>query len=121
MIIHDDSVAMSRQRFLLLLFDLPVKTRRNRSAYRRFKKLLKQDGYIQLQKSIYLKTIRNYISIPAEAGKLKSYVSSDCDIKLIPLTFSSMGKVLNICGEPWPFEELGKEMVVLSDDLQDVG
>lgn len=117
MIVRDDVTELRRQRYLLLLFDLPNKTRSECAVYRRFKKHIKQDGYVQLQESIYLKILRNVISVPIEVSKIEALVPEKCDVKMIPLTYASMDKIMNISGSPWPFEEQGKEVLILSDDL----
>lgn len=44
---------------LLVFFDLPVKTAKQRKDYRVFRKLLLKDGYLQLQESVYAKLVMN--------------------------------------------------------------
>ncbi len=44
---------------LLVFFDLPVKTAKQRKDYRQFRKFLLKDGYLQLQESVYVKLVVN--------------------------------------------------------------
>lgn len=55
---------MPRQRFVLsgyttmvlfVLFDLPVKTKRDRKNYARFRKTLLEDGFSMIQYSVYIR------------------------------------------------------------------
>lgn len=44
---------------ILVFFDLPVRTARQRKDYRLFRKFLLSDGYLQLQESVYSKLVIN--------------------------------------------------------------
>lgn len=44
---------------LLVFFDLPVQTAKQRKDYRIFRKFLLKDGYLQLQESVYSKLVIN--------------------------------------------------------------
>lgn len=44
---------------LLVFFDLPVETPRQRKEYRLFRKFLVKDGYLMLQESVYAKLVIN--------------------------------------------------------------
>ena len=44
---------------LIVFFDLPVKTAKQRKDYRQFRKFLLKDGYLQLQESVYAKLVVN--------------------------------------------------------------
>ncbi|MDY0244393.1 MAG: CRISPR-associated endonuclease Cas2, partial [Sphaerochaeta sp.] len=52
---------MNRHRFMrvIVMFDLPVLTRPQRKAYRKFRKWLIATGFIMLQESIYSKLVLN--------------------------------------------------------------
>ena len=105
----------SRQRYLLLFFDLPNKDRDDQRIYRRFRKTLIREGYVQLQKSVYLKSIRNYSSMGEEIRKVQGSAPLNSDIKIIPFTSESIRKVISVCGEPWQYEWLSQELVLLTE------
>lgn len=44
---------------LIVFFDLPVQTAKQRKDYRLFRKFLLKDGYLQLQESVYAKLVVN--------------------------------------------------------------
>lgn len=45
---------------LLVFFDLPVLTSKQKKAYRRFHHFLEEDGYVMLQESVYSRLVMNY-------------------------------------------------------------
>lgn len=53
--------AMGKARYmrLVLFFDLPVETAKQRKDYRTFRKFLLKDGYLPLQESVYAKLVVN--------------------------------------------------------------
>ena len=53
------SGAKVRYMRLIVFFDLPVKTAKQRKDYRQFRKFLLKDGYLQLQESVYAKLVVN--------------------------------------------------------------
>lgn len=44
---------------MMLMFDLPVKTKKDRRYYRMFRKFLLESGFVMMQKSIYTKIVLN--------------------------------------------------------------
>ena len=42
---------------LIVFFDLPVQTAKQRKDYRLFRKFLLKDGYLQLQESVYASSL----------------------------------------------------------------
>lgn len=70
---------MEKIRFmrLIVLFDLPVKTKEQLREYRKFVKYLKNDGYIMIQYSVYSKLCINNDSANTAAKRL----TLNCPIK----------------------------------------
>jgi CRISPR-associated protein Cas2 len=60
---------------LLLMFDLPTKTKKERRIYRRFRKSLLEHGFMRIQYSVYLKFADN----DERAKRLKKNV-----LKILP-------------------------------------
>lgn len=44
---------------LILMFDLPMETKKERRDYRIFRKFLIESGFVMMQKSIYTKIVLN--------------------------------------------------------------
>ena len=65
-----NSGAKVRYMRLIVFFDLPVKTAKQRQAYRQFRKFLLKDGYLQLQESVYAKLVVNDGAAGAAVARL---------------------------------------------------
>ena len=63
----------SRVRYmrLIVFFDLPVQTAKQRKDYRLFRKFLLKDGYLQLQESVYAKLVVNDGIASAAVARLR--------------------------------------------------
>lgn len=66
-----NSGAKVRYMRLLVFFDLPVKTAKQRKDYRQFRKFLLKDGYLQLQESVYAKLVVNDGAAGAAVTRLR--------------------------------------------------
>lgn len=56
---------------LLVFFDLPVETAKQRREYRLFRKKLLKEGYLMVQKSVYSKLAINENAVLAALGRLE--------------------------------------------------
>jgi CRISPR-associated protein Cas2 len=56
---------------LIVFFDLPVNTRRERKAYARFRKFLLKDGYTMLQYSVYTRICNGEDAVQKHLRRLK--------------------------------------------------
>lgn len=56
---------------VLVFFDLPVLTEKQRKSYRKFHKFLVKDGYIMLQESVYSKLVINQTNLDSAVKKLE--------------------------------------------------
>lgn len=56
---------------LLVMFDLPTKTKSNKDAYIKFRRFLEDDGYIREQNSIYSRNLLSRASAEAHAEQLR--------------------------------------------------
>ena len=65
-----NSGAKVRYMRLIVFFDLPVKTAKQRKDYRQFRKFLLKDGYLQLQESVFAKLVVNDGAAGAAVARL---------------------------------------------------
>lgn len=86
-------------------------------ALSQIRNLLLLSQQARISTALINELVRNVISVSIEVSKIEALVPEKCDVKMIPLTYASMDKIMNISGSPWPFEEHGKEVLILSDDL----
>lgn len=77
---------MHRIMRLLVLFDLPVQTSLDRKNYRKFRKLLIENGYIMVQYSVYAKIILNHSALQLQKVKLKQNLPPKGHIEMLLVT-----------------------------------
>ena len=90
--------------WLFALFDLPVKEKDQRRAYAKFRKLLLQQGFTQMQYSVYAQYCASEESSLAKRRSVRNALPSEGQVRLVSITdkqFSSMEVFLGKeAGEP---------------------
>ena len=98
---------------LFVLFDLPTKTKKDRSMATKFRNFLLKDGYNMLQYSIYIRVCKGQDVIEKHKKRLDSYIPSKGNIRLLQITETQYGKMQMLIGEPQKVEETGMKQLVL--------
>lgn len=83
---------------LIVLFDLPVKTKKERRIYSLFRKYLISKGYLMLQYSVYSKILPNRDSAINHIAILKKECPKKGQIRLLMLTEKQYAKMDVIVG-----------------------
>lgn len=92
-----------RRGVILLLFDIPNKTKEEQRGYRRFRKAILKKGYILIQESVYAKLISNTITAGTEAKELKIIAPKGSSVAVLPLTITEFSKMKCISGAGFDF------------------
>ena len=71
---------------LLVMFDLPTKTKRDKDRYIRFKRFLEDDGYMREQNSIYTRSLLSRSSAVAHRDRLRDHIPPAGSVVAIELT-----------------------------------
>ena len=71
---------------LIVLFDLPMVTKKEVRIYNKFHKWLIENGYIMMQYSIYVKSFNNRDSCTKHIDMLKRYVPKQGQIRIMMIT-----------------------------------
>ena len=61
----------SRYMRLLVFFDLPILSSKQKKEYRRFHHFLEEDGYVMLQESVYSRLVMNYGASELAVARLR--------------------------------------------------
>ena len=77
----------------LLMFDLPTLTAKNRRDYRHFVKMLKRNGFIQFQESIYVKLSMNDSAAKAMCDTIKNNIPPDGLVSMLTVTENQFSKI----------------------------
>lgn len=75
-----------RMGWILAMFDLPVMTDEERRAATRFRNELLDHGYLMIQFSVYARPCVTYDLLDAQIAKVKSFIPTAGNVRLIFLT-----------------------------------
>jgi CRISPR-associated endonuclease Cas2 len=89
-----------------VIFDLPVADSDARHCYTRFRRKLKETGYMRMQKSVYVKRISNSSSAESEFDALRNHAPEEGEILAWSMTVGEFRSIQNIRGEQVNFDLL---------------
>lgn len=84
---------------MLVFFDLPVDTASDRREYRRFRKLLIQNGFLMLQESVYCKLLLNSTAQKLMAEQIRRNKPPKGIVQLLTITEKQFARMEFITGE----------------------
>jgi len=79
--------------WIVVLFDLPTKTRTERKAYSNFRKGLLEDGFTMMQYSVYLRHSSSDENAKVHANRVKQRLPDDGEVRIIKITDKQFGKI----------------------------
>ena len=71
---------------LVLFFDLPTLTDKNRRDYNHFHKFLLKNGFIMMQKSVYTKLVINNVTSAAVKQRVRNNLPPEGIVELLEIT-----------------------------------
>lgn len=84
---------------LIVFFDLPVETTKNRREYARFRKFLIKEGYIQMQESVYSKIVLNQTTEKIEQERLTKKLPPQGLVQLLIVTEKQYTNIIDLVGQ----------------------
>lgn len=100
--------------WMLVLFDLPVSTKKERERATRFRKQLLDDGYSMLQFSVYMRSCSSWERMQKHANRLKIYAPNGGNIRAIMMTEKQWIKSIAIVSENYKKKHKINELQQLS-------
>ena len=79
--------------WLLALFDLPVRTRKQRKDYTRFRKELIRRGFMMLQYSVYGLYCQSEDASQSHRGQIRAVLPPGGQVRLLAVTDRQFGKM----------------------------
>ena len=100
---------------LILFFDLPVLTSKQRRDYRIFRKFLLKDGFLQLQESDYAKLVLNDGLDAASVNRVKKNRPPEGLVQILKVTEAQFSTMEFITGGRAEYDEVDstEELLVL--------
>lgn len=112
-----DSGKKERVRYmrLLVFFDLPVETARQRKQYRLFRKHLIKEGYLMLQESVYAKLVVNDSAANSAVARLKKNRPPEGLVQVLQVTEKQFATMVYVTGSRDAYDEVDtmEEFLVL--------
>lgn len=84
---------------IIVLFDLPVLTEKNRKDYRTFRKFLIKSGFLMLQESVYCKLAQNSVVADAIVENVKKNKPEAGLVQLLRVTEKQYAKMEFVVGK----------------------
>lgn len=84
---------------IVLFFDLPTLTEKNRKEYTRFRKFLIKTGFMMLQESVYVKLALNATTINTLMNNLEKNKPADGLVQVLLVTEKQYSKMYMLLGE----------------------
>ena len=84
---------------ILVFFDLPVLTEKERRDYRQFSKFLIRSGFMMMQESVYCKLAQNSTAAEIIIDNVKKNKPGDGLVQMLKVTEKQFAKMEYIVGE----------------------
>ena len=84
---------------ILVFFDLPTTTDKDKREYRRFRKTLIKNGFVMMQESVYTRMVINKTVEKSVVDMLKRNKPAEGLVQAIVITEKQFSGMVNISGE----------------------
>ncbi len=98
---------------LIVMFDLPVVTERDKKIYTKFRRFLLDDGYFMLQYSVYARICKNADDVKKHEIKLSINMPQNGNVRLLQVTEKQFENMRVLCGKKSNEEKVGIEPLVI--------
>lgn len=89
---------------LMVAFDLPMVSKRDKRVYTKFRKFLLDDGFIMMQFSVYTRFCRNQADADKHIQRVKSNSPDTGNVRILSITEKQFEDMLLIVGTASPTE-----------------
>lgn len=96
---------MNRLMRIIVFFDLPVKTKRQRSDASRFRNFLLMDGYHMVQLSVYARICNGLDSVAVHRSRLASALPPRGAVRMLVITEKQYSKMEIMLGSGAVYDE----------------
>lgn len=99
--------------WLLVFFDLPVKTKEQRRRATRFRNTLKKDGFMMLQFSVYARICRGQDAVDKHIKRIRTGLPQEGSIRTLQVTDKQYGRMELMLGLAKKTERFASTQMVL--------
>lgn len=106
-----DRFSENRVMWILVLFDLPTETKKDKKAYALFRKNLQRDGFTMFQFSIYVRHCASQENAAVHIKRVKSFLPEYGNVGIICITDKQFANIELFYGKkPLPPEAPGQQL-----------
>lgn len=99
--------------WLMVFFDLPVKTKPQRRRASQFRQFLKKDGYMMLQLSVYARVCRGQDAVDKHIRRVRNSLPKEGNVRTLRVTDKQYGRMELMLGTAPKTEQVGPSQLVL--------
>lgn len=88
-----DRYSEYRIMWVLVFFDLPTETKKDRKAYAEFRKNLQRDGFTMFQFSIYIRHCASMENAAVHIKRVKSFLPAHGQVGIMCITDKQFGNI----------------------------
>jgi CRISPR-associated protein Cas2 len=99
--------------WILVFFDLPVVTKKDRKIYTKFRKNLLKDGFSMFQFSIYMRHCMSRENADVHIKRVKNFLPEKGEVGILEITDKQFGRMdifVNTTPKPLPYPSQQLEM-----------
>ena len=98
---------------LIVMYDLPVVTERDKKIYGKFRRFLLNDGYIMMQYSIYSRICKNHDDIIKHINRIRQNTPEKGNVRLLQVTEKQYSNMLLLTGNKVDSELITSESLIV--------
>jgi CRISPR-associated protein Cas2 len=88
-----------RSMWVITFFDLPTETKRQKTAYRRFRDRLLRSGFVMLQYSVYARPCCTHEEAEKHSARIEEHLPPEGQVRVITLTSQQYARMRCFFGE----------------------
>lgn len=97
--------------WVMVLFDLPTETKKDKKAHAKFRKLLIEDGFTMFQFSIYIRHCASKENANVHIKRVKNFLPEYGKVGIICITDKQFGDIeIYHCGKPEKAQAGGQQL-----------
>ncbi|NLM63152.1 MAG: CRISPR-associated endonuclease Cas2 [Mollicutes bacterium] len=100
---------------LLVFFDLPVVTEKDKKNYQKFRNFLLDNSFIMIQYSVYVRICRNQDDLEKHINRIKSNLPPEGNIRLLQVTEKQYEKMEVLRGQKSTDEQFSIDNMLIFD------
>lgn len=98
---------------LIVFFDLPTATKKDRKAYTKFRKFLVDNGFMMIQFSVYVRICKGLDTVQMYEAYLEKNIPPKGNVRTLTITNAQYERIKVILGTEKYEEKIGERQLVL--------